>query len=75
MISMLKTPFGLGDLAYWLFRPAVYLIDLIWGTDLRDCDRCKERRALWNTWLSVPRWGALVFLLTVTAIIVCWKIT
>ena len=37
--------FGLGDLAYYVFRPVVYSIDLVWGTDLRACDKCKERRA------------------------------
>lgn len=62
-------PFGLGDLAYYVFRPAVYLIDWVWGTDLKDCDRCKERRAKWNSWISVPRLvaiGALILLLTLT---------
>jgi hypothetical protein len=67
--------FGLGDLAYWVFRPFVYIIDWIWTTDMKDCERCKERRSLWNTWLSVPRWAACLILLTFTAIVIWWKIT
>lgn len=39
---------GLGDLAYYAFRPLVYAIDWVWGTDLKDCEKCKKRRAAWN---------------------------
>lgn len=39
---------GLGDVAYYLFRPVVYVIDWVWGTDLKDCSVCKARRARWN---------------------------
>lgn len=61
---MNKKTFGLGDLAYYLFRPAVWLVDAVWGTDLHSCERCAERRARWNWLFSVPQWLAL-FLLTV----------
>lgn len=61
-------PFGLGDLAYYLFRPSVYLIDFIWGTDLKDCDRCKERRQKWNALFSVPRWVAIFIVTLATAV-------
>lgn len=62
-LPMLKSNFGLGDLAYYLFRPVVYAIDFAWGTDLRDCDVCKARRARWNALFSIPGWAA-IFLLT-----------
>jgi hypothetical protein len=62
----MKTPFGLGDLAYYLFRPVVYLIDWVWSTDLRDCEKCKRRRKLWNSYASFPAW----LLLVTTAILV-----
>jgi hypothetical protein len=63
---------GAGDLAHWLFRPAVYLVDLVWGTDLRDCDRCKERRAKWNTKLSMPLW-VFVLVVTMLAVLLVWR--
>ena len=59
--------FGLGDLAYYAFRPLVLAIDLVWGTDLRDCDLCKERRRRWNAALSAPRWVAVFFFVTLGA--------
>lgn len=65
-------PFGLGDLAYYLFRPAVYLIDWTLGTDLRVCDRCKRRRKLWNSWFSMPRW-AWISLVTIAGAVVLWR--
>lgn len=61
---------GLGDIAYWAFRPVVYLVDWTWGTDLRDCDRCKKRRKLWNSWLSVPKWG--VILVVTMCLVALW---
>lgn len=64
--------FGLGDFAYYLFRPVVYLIDLIWGTDLRHCDVCKARRARWNFVLSAPRWLAVIFAVTIAFAVVWW---
>lgn len=66
------TPFGLGDLAYCIFRPVVYLIDWVWDTDLKDCDRCKERRRLWNTWASVPWPLALTLFVTLAAGAIWW---
>lgn len=62
--------FGLGDLAYYLFRPVVIAIDLVWGTDLRDCTVCKARRKRWNRW-SIPRPLAIVLLVTVCAFLIC----
>lgn len=62
--------FGLGDLAYYAFRPVVYLIDWVWLTDLKDCDRCKARRRSWNRW-SIPRPLAIVLLVTVCAFLIC----
>lgn len=62
--------FGLGDLAYYLFRPGVYLIDWTWGTDLKDCERCKKRRKLWNSWASAPWPLALTFLVTLCAAVI-----
>lgn len=63
---------GAGDIVHWLFRPAVYFIDLIWGTDLRDCDRCKERRAKWNEKLSMPLW-AFVLVVTMLGVLIVWR--
>lgn len=57
--------FGLGDIAYYLFRPGVYVIDWTWGTDLKDCDRCKVRRKLWNSWFSLPRWVWIILAVTI----------
>jgi hypothetical protein len=68
----MNTLFGLGDLAYYLFRPAVYLIDWTWGTDLKDCDKCKLRRKKWNGWFSVPTWFAIIFLLVIIWAITFW---
>lgn len=62
MKTILNHPFGLGDFAYYLFRPFVYIIDLVWGTDMRHCEKCKERRILWNSFGSVPRWVAILAL-------------
>lgn len=70
----MTSKFGLGDLAYYLFRPVVYLIDWVWTTDLKDCDRCKDRRKLWNAWASIPCWLA-IFLLTVGVFTLVYKYT
>lgn len=67
----MNLPFGLGDLAHYLFRPLVYLIDWIWKTDLRDCTKCKRRRKQWNALFSVPRWAA-IFLVTVSILLILW---
>lgn len=67
----MTSSFGLGDLAYYLFRPVAYATDLIWGTDLRNCDRCRERRKRWNRW-AVPRWVALLFAVTLVATVFLW---
>lgn len=65
--------FGLGDLAYYVFRPVVYSIDLVWGTDLRACDKCKERRAKWN---AIPRSTALAILLVTSGLsLIFWLAT
>lgn len=65
----MKTP-ALGDLAYYLFRPAVYLIDWTWGTDLRDCDKCKARRKRWN---ALPGSRAITVLVLASGIsAICW---
>ena len=55
-MNHLTTQFGLGDLAYYVFRPAIYLIDWVFGSDMKHCDVCKARRALWNEWVSAPVW-------------------
>lgn len=64
----MNKPFGLGDLAYYFFRPVVYGIDLVWGTDMRHCSLCKARRARWNYALSVPRYIAIIFLVTLVSV-------
>lgn len=61
----MNTPFGLGDLAYYLFRPFVYATDLIWGTDMRNCSVCKKRRKAWNSFGTVPCWVPCILLVTV----------
>ncbi len=58
--------FGLGDLAYYLLRIPVLTYDALYGTDLRDCEKCKRRRKLWNSYASFPAW----LLLVTTAILV-----
>lgn len=65
-------PFGLGDLAYYAFRPAVLVIDAVWGTDLRDCDVCKARRKRWNALASVPGWMAFLGVTVLSALLV-WR--
>lgn len=64
---------GLGDIAYWLFRPAVYVIDWTWGTDLKDCDKCKARRKRWNAWISAPWWVAFIIFVTIFALVILWR--
>ncbi len=56
------TKIGLGDLAHWAFRPAVWIMDAVWGTDLSECEVCAARRARWNEALSVPLWATLTIL-------------
>lgn len=68
----MNTPFGLGDLAYYLLRPAVLAYDWLYGTDLRDCIKCKERRRLWNAWVSVPWPLALTLFVTLAACVIWW---
>lgn len=65
-------PFGLGDLVHHLFRPLVIFIDLVWNTDLRDCEVCKERRRRWNALFAVPRWIAGVLLVVTTGVLLFW---
>lgn len=63
---------SLGDLAYYAFRPVVYLIDAVWGTDLKDCDRCNERRARWN---ALPYSRLIATLLLASGLMaICWRI-
>jgi hypothetical protein len=57
--------FGLGDLVFYVLRIPVLAYDWLYGTDLRDCIKCKKRRKLWNTWFSMPAWAWLVFLVTI----------
>lgn len=64
--------FGLGDLAYYLFRPVVYFIDFVWQTDLKDCQVCVARRERWNDLLSVPAWVALAALTIVVGVAIWW---
>lgn len=75
-MTPLTQPFGLGDLAYYAFRPVVHLIDWIWGTDLRDCSVCKKRRKLWNSYGTVPLWVVLflgaLFLVTTGGMVLSW---
>lgn len=66
----MNTPFGLGDLAYYLFRPGVYAWDWLYGTDLKDCIRCKRRRKLWNSWFSMPAWAWIIFIVTTLGLVV-----
>lgn len=70
IIQKLKAPFGLGDLAYWAFRPFVYATDWIWGTDMRHCDVCKARRARWNLLGSVPTYVPVSVLAVVALYII-----
>ena len=71
-MNSMTTPFGLGDLAYYVFRPVVLLIDATWGTDLRDCDMCKARRKRWNAIASAPRW-VVIFLVTMCVSVFWWR--
>ncbi len=70
----LHQSFGIGDAAHYAFRPLVWFIDLIWGTDLMQCEKCKRRRSRWNSRFAVPRWMALlaVTLLAVIATLLTW---
>jgi len=63
---------GLGDILYWLFRPAVYFIDWAWGTDLKDCQVCKARRHKLNGMFSVPAWAIILFVTLLVAAI-SWR--
>lgn len=64
--------FGLGDLAYYAFRPVVWMVDSVCGTDLHSCEKCAERRKRWNKKLSVPLWLALLGVTMAGALIV-WR--
>lgn len=66
----MTTP-ALGDLAYYVFRPAVYVIDFVWGTDLRHCQVCKKRRARWNN-LPYSREMTFILIVTTLASLICW---
>jgi hypothetical protein len=66
----LTQPFGLGDLAYYAFRPVVYIIDGVWGTDMRHCDLCKLRRLKWNEYGHVPSWFAWSLIAASVALLV-----
>ncbi len=60
----------LGDLAYYLFRPVVWVVDTTWGTDLHSCTVCAARRARWN---ALPYSRTLAFAaLTILAGIASW---
>lgn len=65
--------FGLGDLAYYLFRPFAWAIDRFWGTDLMNCDRCHERRLLWNGWFSASPYFWLSLAILILVIILAYK--
>ena len=64
---------GLGDIAYWAFRPAVWLIDATWGTDLHSCEVCAARRKRWNALASLPAWLAILLVTIVVALILWGK--
>lgn len=65
--------FGLGDLAYYVFRPVVYGIDAVWGTDLRHCNVCKARRKRWNAVPYSGSWTALILTVTLWAVLIHWR--
>ena len=62
-------PFGLGDLAHWVFRPVAYFSDIVWGADMRHCAVCRQRRERWNAILAVPRWFAMILTLSVISVV------
>lgn len=64
--------FGLGDLAHYALRPAVLLYDAAYGTDLRDCIKCKKRRKQWNAMAPYGGWLALIFTVTTLVFVVSW---
>jgi hypothetical protein len=68
------TPFGLGDIAYYVLRPFVLSYDWLYGTDLRDCIKCKKRRKAWNAAFSVPAWLAITFFVTICASVICYLV-
>ncbi len=63
---------ALGDLAYYAFRPIVYAIDAVWGTDMRHCTVCKARRARWNRLPYSRTMAVLVLASGISAI--CWLV-
>jgi hypothetical protein len=62
---------GLGDLAYWAFRPVVWIIDATWGTDLHSCTVCAARRKRWNALFSAPAW-APILVVTIGVVLILW---
>jgi hypothetical protein len=62
---------GLGDIAYWAFRPAVWTIDFVWGTDLHSCEVCAARRKRWNRAASAPA-GVVILLVTILTGLLLW---
>lgn len=62
---------GLGDVAYWAFRPAVYFVDFVWGTDLKVCEVCAARRKRWNEVASAPAW-AVILVVTIGTGLILW---
>ncbi len=69
---MLNLP-ALGDLAYYVFRPFVIVTDLVWGTDLKDCTKCKKRRKAWNA-LPYSR-TITIFIVTLGVVAIAWWVT
>lgn len=63
--------FALGDLAYYVFRPVVYAVDAVWGTDLKDCDKCKQRRRKWN---ALPYSRVLAWVVVAGVVAVIWGV-
>lgn len=72
-MRLLTSRFGLGDLAYWAFRPLVYFVDAVWDTDMKHCEVCAGRRARWNASFSMPVWLVLTLVVTMCSAAISWR--
>lgn len=49
-----ETVRGVGDIVHAIVAPVAKAIDSLAGTDLENCEKCSERRDVWNEKLPMP---------------------
>lgn len=69
---MMSRKIGMGDVAYVSFRPVVWLIDAVWGTDMAECEKCAARRKKWNSKGEVPV-PVVILVVTIAVSFFVWR--